>query len=245
MRFVETKTPEQQSVLMLHRIRLTLVSQRTMLSNTIRAHMAEFGIVAPIGRNGSTSCWRFCWTSTTSGCRRWRAIALSQLQNSYCSSKEDPRHGSPDHCLSSHERDEPPAGGDPGHRPAGRDRPSRDGPRSTSLCFAAQLRSLDRLVPKQNSSGGKERLGASPSRHFADLAMSAPDPQLVQKRKSQIRASPAVTPTSAQKTSAVPRRGGHVELEARLRPAVAQTRVACCDRSRTPDTVLPRLRQCG
>jgi len=52
MRFVETKTPEQQSVLMLHRIRLMLVGQRTMLSNTIRAHMAEFGIVAPIGRRG-------------------------------------------------------------------------------------------------------------------------------------------------------------------------------------------------
>ena len=52
MRFVETKTPEQQSVLMLHRIRLMLVRQRTMLSNTIRAHMAEFGIIAPIGRNG-------------------------------------------------------------------------------------------------------------------------------------------------------------------------------------------------
>jgi transposase len=52
MRFVETKTPEQQSVLMLHRIRLMLVGQRTMLSNTIRAHMAEFGIVVPIGRRG-------------------------------------------------------------------------------------------------------------------------------------------------------------------------------------------------
>ncbi len=52
MRFVETKTPEQQSVLMLHRIRLMLVGQRTMLSNTIRAHMAELGIVAPIGRRG-------------------------------------------------------------------------------------------------------------------------------------------------------------------------------------------------
>ena len=52
MRFVETKTPEQQSVLMLHRIQLMLVCQRTMLSNTIRAHMAEFGIVAPIGRHG-------------------------------------------------------------------------------------------------------------------------------------------------------------------------------------------------
>src|SRR5260370_3662252 len=52
MRCVETKTPEQQSVLMLHRIRLMLVRQRTLLSNTIRAHMAEFGIVAPIGRQG-------------------------------------------------------------------------------------------------------------------------------------------------------------------------------------------------
>ena len=52
MRFVETKTPEQQSVLMLHRIRLMLVSQRTLLINTIRAHMAEFGIVAPVGRHG-------------------------------------------------------------------------------------------------------------------------------------------------------------------------------------------------
>jgi transposase len=52
MRFVETKTPQQQSVLMLHRIRLMLVGQRTMLSNTIRAHMAEFGIVVPIGRRG-------------------------------------------------------------------------------------------------------------------------------------------------------------------------------------------------
>jgi transposase len=50
MRFVQTKTPEQQSVLMLHRIRLMLVNQRTMLTNTIRAHMAEFGVVAPIGR---------------------------------------------------------------------------------------------------------------------------------------------------------------------------------------------------
>ena len=49
MRFVETKTPEQQSVLMLHRIRLMLVGQRTMLSNTLRAHMAEFGIVVAEG----------------------------------------------------------------------------------------------------------------------------------------------------------------------------------------------------
>src|SRR5918911_4257213 len=38
MRFVPTKTCEQQSVLMLHRVRLMQVRQRTMLTNAIRAH---------------------------------------------------------------------------------------------------------------------------------------------------------------------------------------------------------------
>ena len=49
MRFVSVKSMEQQSVLMLHRTRELLVRQRTMLINAIRAHMAEFGIVAPVG----------------------------------------------------------------------------------------------------------------------------------------------------------------------------------------------------
>ena len=49
MRFVPVKDAEQQSVLMLHRARSLLVRQRTMLVNALRAHMAEFGIVAPQG----------------------------------------------------------------------------------------------------------------------------------------------------------------------------------------------------
>jgi len=52
MRFVEVKTIEQQSVLVLHRTRLMLMRQRIQLSNAIRGHMAEFGIVVPIGRQG-------------------------------------------------------------------------------------------------------------------------------------------------------------------------------------------------
>jgi transposase len=52
MRFVEVKSPEQQSVMVLHRVRQTLMRQRILLSNTIRAHMAEFGLAAPIGREG-------------------------------------------------------------------------------------------------------------------------------------------------------------------------------------------------
>ena len=52
MRFVPVKTVEQQSVMVLHRTRLLLMRQRTRLANAIRGHMAEYGIVAPIGREG-------------------------------------------------------------------------------------------------------------------------------------------------------------------------------------------------
>ena len=49
MRFVPIKSAEQQSVLMLHRARDLLVRQQTMTVNAIRAHLAEFGIIAAQG----------------------------------------------------------------------------------------------------------------------------------------------------------------------------------------------------
>jgi transposase len=52
MRFVPIKTKEQQAGLMLHRTRQLLVRQRTMLSNALRGHLAELGIVSAKGRNG-------------------------------------------------------------------------------------------------------------------------------------------------------------------------------------------------
>jgi transposase len=52
MRFVETNTPEQQSGLMLHRTRHLFIRQQTAVINAIRAHLAEFGVVAPVGRDG-------------------------------------------------------------------------------------------------------------------------------------------------------------------------------------------------
>jgi transposase len=54
MRFVPTKTPEQQSCLMLHRARHLFIRQQTAVINSIRAHLAEFGIIAPVGRKGVT-----------------------------------------------------------------------------------------------------------------------------------------------------------------------------------------------
>src|SRR5215813_5928293 len=52
MRFVPTKTVEQQSCLMLHRARHLFSRQQTAVINSIRAYLAEFGIVAPVGRRG-------------------------------------------------------------------------------------------------------------------------------------------------------------------------------------------------
>jgi transposase len=52
MRFVETKTSDQQSGLVLHRTRHLCMRQQTSVINAIRAHLAEFGVVAPVGRNG-------------------------------------------------------------------------------------------------------------------------------------------------------------------------------------------------
>jgi transposase len=46
MRFVPVKTEVQQAVLMLHRVRDQLISQRTASINALRGHLAELGIVA-------------------------------------------------------------------------------------------------------------------------------------------------------------------------------------------------------
>jgi transposase len=58
MRFVATKSEAQQSGLLLHRSRQLLVCQRTMLSNAIRGHLAELGIISAKGRNGTQNCSR-------------------------------------------------------------------------------------------------------------------------------------------------------------------------------------------
>src|SRR6202046_1988825 len=58
MRFVPIKTKEQQTALMLPRTRQLLVRQRTMLSNALRGHLAELGVVSAKGRNGTAELLR-------------------------------------------------------------------------------------------------------------------------------------------------------------------------------------------
>jgi transposase len=86
MRFVPTKTAEQQSCLVLHRTRHLFIRQQTSVINAIRAHLAEFGIVAPVSSISSP-------TQRTNGSPKWRVPAspLSEpnckgSRHRYCSS---------------------------------------------------------------------------------------------------------------------------------------------------------------
>ncbi len=53
MRFVGIKSTDQQAILVLHRGRDLLVRQRTMLSNAVRGHLAEFGVIEKQGMAGT------------------------------------------------------------------------------------------------------------------------------------------------------------------------------------------------
>src|SRR3977135_4699905 len=49
MQFVPVKTEEQQAALMLMAVRQQLITRRTQLTNAIRGHAAEFGLIAAKG----------------------------------------------------------------------------------------------------------------------------------------------------------------------------------------------------
>ncbi len=161
MRFVATKTPEQQSCLTLHRTRHLFVRQQSSVINAIRAHLAEFGIVAPVGRNGVE---QLLSVAANSNDKRLPEIARAcvvalgaQLQTLKAQILEFDRMIRAWHRSSEASRrlDVIPGVGpalatalvasiaDPKAFRSGRD-------------FSAWIG----LVPKQNSSGGKDKLGS-------------------------------------------------------------------------------------
>ena len=145
---------------MLHRTRHLFIRQQTAVINAIRAHLAEFGIVAPVGRNGveellgvvaDPSDKRFLKlpvrasprSAPNCGCSRQQILEFDRMINAWHRSNE-----------TSKRLDEIPGVGpalatalvasvaDPKAFRSGRD-------------FSAWIG----LVPKQHSSGGKDRLG--------------------------------------------------------------------------------------
>jgi transposase len=161
MRFVPTKTAEQQGGLVLHRTRHLLVRQQTSVINAIRAHLAEFGIVAPVGRRGMEELLRIVGDVSDQRLPEVARACLAALGGQLRMLKSQILHF--DRMIIAWHRgnetskrlDELPGVGpalatalvasvaDPKAFRSGRD-------------FSAWIG----LVPKQNSSGGKQKLGS-------------------------------------------------------------------------------------
>ena len=107
MRFVPTKTPEQQSCLMLHRTRHLFIRQQTAVINAIRAHLAEFGIVAPVGRKGvdGTAACR-CRPERQAGARGCPRVSCRSRHSTAQPQGADFGVRSDDHGLAPIQRDE-------------------------------------------------------------------------------------------------------------------------------------------
>jgi len=85
MRFVPVKTAGQQSALMMHRARDLLVRQRTMLINALRGHLAEFGLVEAQGAHKVAALVALIRNSTDErvpdGARQVLAVIADQIDD--------------------------------------------------------------------------------------------------------------------------------------------------------------------
>src|SRR5215467_5592280 len=161
MRFVPIKTKEQQAALMLHRARHLLVRQRTMLSNAIRGHLAELGIVSAKGRTGTGALLAVI---ADTGDRRVPPMAreiLEVLARQYCALGSE--LGSIDRsilawhrsCEASRRLEEIPGIG-PVVATA---LVAEIGDSWKAFGSGRSLAAWIGLVPRQQSTGGKDRLG--------------------------------------------------------------------------------------
>src|SRR5262245_58939077 len=89
MRFVPTKSEQQQSGLMLHRSRQLLVRQRTMLSNAVRGHLAELGIISAKGRNGTAELFKILADEKDDRIPAAARFSLNVLARQYAAIREE------------------------------------------------------------------------------------------------------------------------------------------------------------
>jgi transposase len=164
MRFVAVKSAEQQAALMLHRARALLMRQRTMAVNALRGHLAEFGAIAAQGAKSLAALLDRVFSGESAFehavpdlARRALAPLVAQLRELQAQIKAiDAELLAWHRANAASQRLETIPGvgfitataiaatvADPSHFTSGRQ-------------FAAWLG----LVPRQNSSGGKERLGS-------------------------------------------------------------------------------------
>ena len=159
MRFVSVKSEDQQGMLMLHRARDLLVRQKTALINALRGHLAEFGIVARLGIMGVRELKAVIEDERVKLSHPAR-LALRALAHQLGDLEERIRDLDKE-ILALHEADETSRNlaTIPGIGPLTASALTATITDIRAFQSARQLSAFLGLVPRQNSSGGKERLG--------------------------------------------------------------------------------------
>ncbi len=160
MRFVPTKSEQQQSGLMLHRGRQLLVRQRTMLSNAIRGHLAELGIISATGRHGTAEQLEVIANVDDDRILAVARLSLDALARQYTNATAEIRaiekhiHAWHRSCEESLRLEEIPGVG-----PIVATALVAEVGDWKAFSSGRNLAACIGLVPKQHSTGGKERLG--------------------------------------------------------------------------------------
>ena len=160
MRFAATKSKECQAALMLHRSRQLLIKQRTMLSNAIRSYLAEFGVIAPAGRRGLVKLLDAIEGPDDLGVPPPAWICLMSLVDQYQRTQREIMKL--EQCIHTwHRSNELSRRLEeiPGIGPIVATALVGSIPDATVFPSGRAMAAWIGLVPQQNSSGGKERLG--------------------------------------------------------------------------------------
>jgi transposase len=160
MRFVPIKSEQQQAGLMLHRSGQLLVRQRTMLSNAIRGHMAELGIISAKGRNGTAELLEIIANADDDRIPAVARLSLEALARQYANTTAEIRasekhiHAWHRSCEESRRLEEIPGVG-----PIVATVMVAEVGDWKAFSSGRNLAAWIGLVPKQHSTGGKDRLG--------------------------------------------------------------------------------------
>ncbi len=160
MRFVPIKSEQQQAGLILHRSRQLLVRQRTMLSNAIRGHMAELGIISAKGRKGTAELIKIVASADDDRVPASARFSLAVLARQYeaiaaeIGAIEQRIHAWHRSCQESRRLEEI-----PGIGPVVATALIAEVGDWKAFSSGRNLAAWIGLVPRQHSTGGKDRLG--------------------------------------------------------------------------------------
>jgi transposase len=160
LQFVPVKSPESQGVLLLHRARDLLVRQRTMLINALRSHLAEFGISTGQGK-GNFAKLVACLEGEESEALPGLAVSALRLLAAQIDDANEKIEELEEAIVARHRSEEASRrlATIPGIGPIIASAIAASVPDASVFKSGRQFAAWLGLVPRQNSTGGKERLG--------------------------------------------------------------------------------------